>query len=715
MPLSRSGSARLSLTLLIAAGLLSQVSPVFAADAEDAETLPALQVQETRPASWRPAGGVVARTATIGTKTDAPLSETPQSVSVVTREQMEMPQAQSLGEALRYMPGIVTGLANADNRYDQLTIRGFNATTLGLYRDGLRQMSNQMTTRIEPFGLERIEVLRGPASVLYGQAAPGGLVNAVTKRPTADPLHMVEISGGSHDRLQAAVDLGGRLVDDGRALFRLTALARDADTQIDHNRDDRIYVAPALTLSLGEDTSLTLLASRQQDEAGTPGPLPASGTVLPNTHGRIPMNRYSGDPSLNEFDRTQTAFGWAFEHRFDDRWQLRQNTRYDRLDFDQANVYAYTPLATDGTMVNRGAYRFGVDADLFNTDTQLQADWQAGPASVTSLFGLDYRYNAEDFYQFMGAATPIDLYDPVYGQAIANPSLKVSDNTTRIDQIGVYTHQQIRLPQGLVLSLGGRQDWARSRVTDHMDNDARTSRSDDAFTWRAGVAWAFEAGLTPYVSWSTSFSPVSGTDVDGRAFRPSEAEQLEVGTKFQPDGFDSFFTLAWFDLTQTNVVTASPTNPAARYQTGEIRSRGIEFQAVAELGGGIGLIGAYTWQDPEVTRSLGADLHKKPTGIPDHMASLWGDYTVQSGPLTGLGLGAGVRYVGESAGDARNSFTVPDVTLVDLGVRYQLGDWRVAVNASNLFDRYYVAGCSSEANCSLGYERTVVASLRYSW
>lgn len=699
------------LATLTPAALHAQTADNRTAETPAAILLPELRVTGT---GGDAADGLIAATSATGTKTDTPLRENPQSVSVVTREQMDAQGALSVSEALRYTPGVVAGLGNSDNRYDQITLRGFSVTTLGLFRDGLRQMSNQMTTRIEPFGLERVEVLRGPASVLYGQSAPGGLVNAVTKRPTDQPLHVLELQAGSHDRFQGAFDLGGAVTADGTLLYRLTGLVRDSDAQIDHTKDDRVYIAPALTWRPTDSTSLTLLTSYQKDEAGTPSPLPAVGTILPNAHGRIPKNRFSGDPALNSFDRRQYSAGWLFEHRLDDVWRLRQTTRYDRLEFDQTNVYAYTPLTATGTTVNRMAYRFGVDADLLGSDSQIQADWRTGPVAVTSLFGIDYRYNREGFYQFTGSAPPLNLYQPVYGQAIANPSALSADSVTRIDQIGLYTQQQAKVADRLVLTLGGRQDWARNRTTNNRTGQ-HTSQSDDAFTWRAGAAWLFDSGLTPYASYATSFAPVSGTDFAGRAFSPSEARQIEAGVKFQPSGLRSFLTAAWFDLTQTNVLTTDTTHTGFQVQTGEVRTRGVELQAVASLDDRLSLIGAYTWQDPEITKSNGADRGKRPTGVPRQMASGWADYTIPDGPLAGLGGGAGVRYVGATAGSADNSLTVPSVTLVDAAVRYDFGTWRAALNASNLFDRYYVANCSSYATCSIGYGRTVTASLRYAW
>ncbi|ALG73818.1 hypothetical protein VY88_21130 [Azospirillum thiophilum] len=674
--------------------------------------LPELQVTGTGGGA---ADGLVATSSATGTKTDTPLRENPQSVSVVTREQMDAQGALSVSEALRYTPGVVAGLGNSDNRYDQITLRGFNATTLGLFRDGLRQMSNQMTTRIEPFGLERVEVLRGPASVLYGQGAPGGLVNAITKRPTDQPLHVLDLQAGSHDRFQGAFDLGGPVAGgDGTLLYRLTGLVRDSDAQVDHTKDDRVYIAPALTWRPTDSTSLTLLASYQKDEGGTPSPLPAVGTILPNANGRIPMNRFSGDPALDSFERKQYSAGWLFEQRLDDVWRLRQTTRYDRLEFDQSNLYAYTPLTATGTTVNRMAYRFGVNADLLGSDSQVQADWRAGPVTVTSLFGVDYRYNRESFYQYSGSAPPLNLYQPVYGQAVANPSVLSADSVTRIHQIGLYTQQQAKVADRLVLTLGGRQDWARNRSTNNRTG-LTTTQSDGAFTWRAGAAWLFDSGLTPYASYATSFAPVSGTDFAGRAFSPSEARQVEAGVKLQPAGMSSFFTAAWFDLTQTNVQTTDTAHTGFQVQTGEVRTTGIELQAVASLGDGLSLIGAYTWQDPEITRSNGIDRGMRPTGVPRRIASGWADYTVPDGPLAGLGGGAGLRHVGATAGSADNSLTVPSVTLVDAAIRYDFGKWRASLNASNLFDRYYVASCSSLANCSIGYGRTVTAGLRYSW
>lgn len=689
-------------------------SPSSPAAPAETVALPEITVSDQLPAGWAPVDGIVASVSATGSKTDTPLEDIPQSVSVVTRAQMDMQNAQSLGDALRYTPGVTAGASQGDGRYDYISLRGFNATAEGLYRDGLRQMSSQMTTRIEPFGLERVEVLRGPASVLYGQTAPGGLINAITKRPTADRLGRVEVQGGSHDRAQVAFDVGGAATEEARVMVRLTGLARRSETQVDFNDDDRIYVAPALTVRPDDDTSITLLGSYQRDEAGTPSPLPAVGTVLHNDNGRIPLERYSGTPALNTFDRTQYSIGWAAERRLDDTWTLRQNARYDNLSFDQENVYAYTGLIPSGTTVNRMAYRFGVDADLFNLDTQAQADWGTDAVDVTSLVGLDYRYNNEKFYQFNGTAPSLNLYAPDYGQPVPTPSRATADSETDLSQIGLYTQQQITVLEHLSFTLGGRQDWVRSETDDALRGTS-SSQNDTAFTWRGGAAWHFDNGITPYAGYSTSFSPTSGTDFNGTAFDPSKAKQWEVGAKYKPDGINSLVTVAWFDLTQTNVLTTDPVHPGFREQTGEVQTTGVEIQGLLDLGNGLNLIGSYTWQDPEVTKSNGLDRGKKPTGIPEHIASAWADYTVQSGLLDGLGLGLGVRYLGQSSGSTDNSLTVPDATLFDAALRYAGDDWQISLNATNLFDHYYMASCSSAANCSAGVGRTVVATLRYTW
>jgi iron complex outermembrane receptor protein len=272
--------------------------------------------------------GFVAHDTQTATKTKTPLIETPQSISVITLDELTQRNVQSVTEALSYTPGVHAEAYGSDSRYDWITIRGFNAGTFGMFRDGLRWQSGQISGRTEPYGLEELDVLKGPASVLYGQGEPGGIINMVSKRPLSTPLHQLELDGGSYTRRQVKMDMSGPLDTHARLLYRVTSLIRNSDTQVDFVPDYRRYVAPAFTWLPDSKTSLTLLGEYQHDKTDWGQCLPAYGTLLPNPNGRVPVNRYTGEPGYNYFRRKQYHVGWQFERHLSKIWTVRQNSRY---------------------------------------------------------------------------------------------------------------------------------------------------------------------------------------------------------------------------------------------------------------------------------------------------------------------------------------------------------------------------------------------------
>ncbi|HTK01702.1 MAG TPA: TonB-dependent siderophore receptor [Bordetella sp.] len=689
------------------------------AAAQNTQQLPVISVTgDAVETADGPVQGYVATRSSAGSKTDTALVDVPQSVSVVTRQQMDDQAAQTLDQALRYVPGVYS--QDNDLRFDQLTIRGFDADS---YLDGMKL--NQTTwfanPRIDPYFLERIDVLRGPASVLYGQASPGGLVDMVSKRPTADPLHSIEMGIGNDQRYQLGFDFGGPVDQDGKWLYRVTGLGRDANTQTGHIEEQRVGIAPALTWQPSSDTSLTLLGSYQYDpEGGLFNPVPAYGTAKWNPNGRLHPDDYLGDPDRDRFRRTQYSAGYLLEHRFNDLLQVRQNVRYLHDDVD----YYQTSLSSPLTQDQRSAYMWAninhEHLSQFTIDNQAQFDFSTGPLRHTLLAGVDYQYLQNDIRrggQYFGDY-PIDIFNPDYS---GFPRVPITvDETTRLAQFGGYLQEQLRWDRWL-LTLGGRQDYASTR--DAQDSAmtgsslASSRTGDHAFTWRGALSYKFDNGIAPYASYATSFQPQSGTDWNGNPFIPTRGKQYEVGIKFQPAAIRSYATVAVYDLRQTNVVTPDPDpgHPQASVQSGEVRSRGVELEAHAELSREFSLIASYAYLDNVVTKSNDATQGKHPTGVPKQMASTWADYTIRGGDLNGLGFGGGVRYVGETYGSPDNDFVLPARVLVDAAVHYDTGRWRFALNASNLFNKEYLAYCNSTMLCYWGASRTVLATARYQW
>lgn len=664
-----------------------------------------------------PVTGFVANRSAAGSKTDTPLVETPQAVSVITRDQIDAQNAQSLNQVMRYVAGVTPETrGSVATRYDQLTLRGF---TPGSYLDGLRLVSGSYAGfQLDTSAVERVEVLRGPASVLYGQASPAGLVNFVSKRPTGERFNQFDLQYGSFNTRQASVDLGGSLNDDKSLLYRFNGLVRAADGQVDLTESRRIAINPSVTWKAGDDTTITVLAGYQRDpKAGSYGSVPAAGSALPNRYGEVPRNFYDGDPNFETFDRTQASLGYEVTHRLNGVWTLRQNARWMHSEVDYKSVYGSSTLtSTDPRVIRRATIATLADLDGGAIDNQAQARFDTGPVHHTLLMGFDYYRQRLATQQRTGGAPDLNIFAPVYNQFIPNPP--VTSSQTQISaQSGVYAQDQIKIDR-LVFLLGGRVDWASSETTNRMTN--RTTDSfDRAMTGRVGVVYLFDNGIAPYASYSESFEPQSGTDFSGKPFEPTRGAQYEVGVRYQPPGSNSLLTLSLFDLRRTNVTTSDPAHTGYSVQTGEVRSRGVELEGRASLGGGVSATAAYSYLDNKVTKSTTNTVGTTPYGVAAHTASGWLDYTVSSGPLRGLGLGVGARFVGSTFGDAANSFKVPSYTLADAAIRYDLSElrrdldgWQVAVNASNLFDRRYVTACYSTAWCWYGPQRAVMASLK---
>lgn len=683
--------------------------------------------------AWGPVKGFVATRSATGSKTDTPLIENPQSISVVTRDQMDWQGTQELNQGLRYEAGVRAEMS-VINRAQEINIRGFqvDGSAQGVFLDGL-----SLPTRwyghynINPYGLERIEVMRGPSSVLYGQNGPGGLVNMVSKRPTTTSFGQMDLATGTHGLAQGGIDIGGPVGGSDQWFYRITGELRDVGSQVDHTRTTRGFVAPALTWKPSSDTTLTLLGNYQKigRDGGNDQWLPALGTVRPAPYGRIARSFFSGQPGWDEYVQEQVMVGYAFEHRFDENWTVRQNARYSRLDTDYKALITYgwgsnPDGSTNYRALNRYSFGSREVADTVVVDNQVQYKGRTGPIEHTILAGLDYRWSSYDSVLGINFDVPtIDPYNPVYGQAFGLPVAYQDDRQIQ-RQTGVYIQDQMKIAERLIISLGGRYDWASTTTTNHL-NGAVTRQSDGAATWRVGAVYLFDNGIAPYASYSTSFFPQSGTDFYGTPFRPTTGQSYEVGVKYQPQGFKSFFTASLFNMTKQDVPTADPDplHPFARVQTGEVRSRGFEFSARASLTDNFDLVGSYTYTDLEVTKSNGPDLGKVPfAGVPKHMASIWGDYTIQNGAFAGLGIGAGVRYIGTTQDDGEGLVQVPAATLLDAAIRYdlskiskQLTGATLTVNATNLLDKTYVASCNNTVTCFYGPGRTIMASLRYRW
>ncbi|WP_447593919.1 TonB-dependent siderophore receptor [Aquipseudomonas campi] len=672
--------------------------------------------------------GYKAVASSAASKTSTALAETPRSVSVVTRQRMEDQKSQTLTDVLGYVPGIFAPpFAAGDGQAgDLFFVRGFNATDwgYGLLRDGLRVQGNRYDTTSEPYGLERVEVFRGPTSILYGENAPGGVVNMVSKRPTEQARGEVQLTYGSHNKRQLGVDVSGPLNDAGNVLGRLVVLGRNADTQVDHQPDDRLYIAPSLTLNLGTDTSLTLLSTYQRDRTLMELGYPAAGTLLNNPNGKIGRSTLLGHPDWDKFERETWTLGYEFAHQLNDTWQFRQNSRYMQSRVDRQEMW---PGALNnggfGTTLTYTAYERTNKSIAYSLDNQFEGHFASGDVEHTVLLGASFDRTSFNQNWDAGFGGVINVFNPVW---TGKPTMAVHVQNAQIDQemYGAYGQLQTQY-DNWVLLLGGRFD----RVNSQYLNKAGTTNPpadldywDSDFTWQTGLMYQFDNGISPYISYSTAFAPTQQTTSQSGPLDPTTAEQYEAGIKYEPKGWDTAITASVYDLRKKDdVIFDSAANDYR--QVGKSRAKGFELELNSNLSENLNLTASYTYTDARITKDAPGSLLEghQMTGVPRNQASLWANYRFLDGYLRGLRLGGGVRHF-----DSTFAYTNPttlygkldsgDVTLVDAAVGYTLDEhWSLDVNVKNLFDQEYVSGCNNAGRCYWGEERTVLGTVSFNW
>ncbi|MES2032619.1 MAG: TonB-dependent siderophore receptor [Pseudomonadota bacterium] len=685
---------------------ITAAAPAFAQDAE----LEGLIV--TAP-DYVPQGSVTANKANI------PLIETPQSVTVITRDQIDLLGWSNLSQVVRYTAGVTGENYGPDERVDWLTIRGFNPVQ---YIDGLQTAIGSITnTGLDLYGADSVDILKGPSSALYGQTPPGGIVNVTSRRPQTEFGGEVGVLFGNREQKQVNFDVTGTLTDGLTA--RLTGLTREREIQTRGVESTRTFIAPAVTVKFSEDTRLTLLSYYQKDELTGDGGgfLPSQGTLLPNPIGKIPTTTNLGETSYNRFVRDQAAIGYDFSHDFEGGWTLQQNLKFTELDGDQRGIGGggFVDVDFNGPddyrTVSRYSFSFAEKIENFAVDTRFSGGFETGGLSHKVLVGLDYRsydYVGGSAYNSVGIPT-IDIFAPVYGLAIPDlPPVTFSDQLQR--QTGLYIQDQIKADR-LIITLGARYDWVNTE-----DRLFGGERDDNDASYRAGLTYVFENGVAPYISYSRSFQPTLGADFAGKAFEPSTGEQIEAGVKYDarnlPDGVKLFATAAVYQLTQQNVLTEDLINLYSKVQIGEVEVKGLELELVGRINERFSFNASYTYTDSEVTDGTTFEVGNALPVTPEHKLSALIDYTFQDGMLAGLGASLGARYTSESAGNLAiwyqpDVFTNPSVTLLDASIHYDRDDWRLALTASNLADKEYVARCYSYSNCFYGTRRVVVASV----
>ncbi|MFC7286674.1 TonB-dependent siderophore receptor [Herminiimonas glaciei] len=702
-------------------GYVLRTASVTGSDA----VLPAVTVRDNAAAETATGEvhGYLAKRAATATKTDTPLIETPQSISVVTADFIEASGAVRLRDALAYTPGINVSPWGSDSRFDWTIIRGFDAQTPGYYLDGLQLRNNNgwAIWQTENYATERVEVLRGPTSVLYGQTGPGGMINVVSKRPTEEPVRELQVQLGDNSRRQVAGDFSGALDEQGKVLYRITGLVRDAKLEASGLPNDRVFIAPSLTWRPTSDTSLTVMAHYLRIRDGSSyGSFPEVGTLLPNPNGQFSPKTYVGEPGFDHFNHDQWMLGYMLEHKLNDTWTVRQNARYGVIDLDYRQVYnkadfevvnpAVPSDPANFRMLQRFPFGSKENVRLFTIDNQVQAKLRLGDWQHTFLFGVDYQ-NSRNYQRTYndGSVSPIDGYAPVYTNDVV-PYAPWMDARTDLKQTGLYMQDQIKWGNWAA-TLGGRYDTATAAVYSLSDGSS-TSISEHKFTSRAGLVYLHPSGVAPYFSYSESFNPTATIDpVTNTPLKPETGQQYEVGVRYQPPGSKSRYSAAIFDLRRQNYITY--TADFSPKQTGEILVRGLELEATFQPIPHMNIVAAYTYTPKaDVTASsTPSEIGKQMQAVSRDQVSVWSDYRFTSGIKVGLGA----RFTGSNYGYQESAAAkLPSYTILDGLLAYDFQRWSLALNMRNLTNKTFISNCSS-GSCRYGDMRKVIATATYRW
>jgi len=634
--------------------------------------------------------------ATTGTRTETPLSDVPQSIQVIPRQVLEDQQAIRLDEALRNVSGVTFGGTDL-GRGLEFNIRGFDG--IPVLRNGFRQFgAGGIIPEIS--NLEQVEVLKGPAAILYGEVEPGGVINLVTEQPKSEPFYEIQAQLGNRDLVRPSIDLSGPLTSDRRLLYRLNALYlsggefQDVDTET-----ERFFISPVLAWKISDRTDLTIeLEYLNEDRPPTFG-IPAFDNGILD----IPFDRITNEPD-DIAEEEYFNIGYDLEHRFSDSWKLRNGFRYTKQDALLEVAFPFSFDEDTGTVTRFWAAQ-PQDAESYSLQTNLVGEFATGSIEHTLLFGVDLNRSDDNFNSFtrLDTSTPLELniFDPQY-EAFPRPDFDdlplFQDQETETERLGVFLQDQISFSEDLILLAGLRYDTVEQTIitnpTDSDPTSSETTQNDDAWTPRIGLVYKPIPAISLYASYSRSFTPNTGTTVDDDPLEPEEGEGFEVGVKAELLEGRLSATLAYFDITKQNVASEDPDDPFFFVATGEQQSQGIELDVVGEILPGWNLIASYAYIDAEVTEDNVIEVGNRLPNAPKHSASLWTTYEIQKGNLQGLGLGIGFNFVDDRQGDLDNSFEFDSYFLTNAAIFYQRNNWRAALNFRNLFDVDYIAGGS---------------------
>ncbi|MCK6981638.1 TonB-dependent siderophore receptor [Enterobacter roggenkampii] len=652
------------------------------------------------------------------TKSAVAESKTPQVITTLSAPEIDKRHANSVNEILRYAPGVSTEVRGNTSYMSEYKIRGF--TVDQEFYNGLQlpyNVTGNTKARIDPLLIDSVDILKGPSSVLYGGGSPGGLVNIQSKKPQREARTEFGFNTGNRNLKEGYLDSTGQIANSDWN-YRLLGKATENDDQPHTTRYENYLVAPSVTWQPDSKTRLTLDALAQNSPSLTPSnPLPIA--YLRSTYAG--KRDYAGD-EWSGFKQRQWMLGYSFEHEFDSGWGFNQKARYFDVDTHQSSVYA-TGTGSEVYQLNRFAYTTDEDLQSFNIDNQVTKTVALGDWQHHLLAGFDYqKLNAHFHYRYASTTPGMDMRNPDYSQ-ISESALGLytaQKNRLSYQQNGYYLQDQVEFG-GLNLLASLRYDDYRSVTTNYLQNGDKDWVSQDRVTKRLGALYAFDNGISPFISYSEGFAPVSpqGTLV-AKDVKPTTSKQVEGGVKYLLADYATTFTASVFNIRQKNVVTSDPGFLNYR-QTGEVESKGAELSAISRPTDSLTLIANYAYTHAINTED---DKYKgkRPTQVPENAFNLWGDYTFENTPLKGLMLGAGARYTGPmEISPANDAGKLGGSTQYDLSASYRVGEilpslagLTLKASAQNITNKETLT-CYDATNCWIGRDRTYQLGASYSF
>ncbi|MDH2605606.1 TonB-dependent siderophore receptor [Acinetobacter baumannii] len=668
-----------------------------------------IQAQKENPTSY------VATKANSALKSDAPLFKTAQSVSVVTREQLDQKQARTLTDALEGVAGVEAGKLGRRG-WDDFIIRGQTSSDQ-IFVDGLRQAQQNTFVAAEISGMDQVQILKGPASVNFGLVQPGGMVNLVTKRPQAESFARASMTYGSYNLKEGTFDLNYSPNNSEKGAFRLNGRISDQDDPTDYVYFKNYYISPSYNFDLGDNTDLSVIASYQHREYIRQQGLPVIGTLKDDPNGSLPKDLFIGEPSYGAYDADVFRTGYNFRHAFNNGWEFKQNFAIQKTEMIGPAVFYNGWADKNYTTIKRQARYQDVSNLSFSIDNSAQKTFQIADMSHQITIGLDGLQDKNDYLNNRCTATNLNLYSPEYGTTVTCPEKVTNHDINRLKYMGLYLRDRIQINDQVILNLAGRQDWAQTQTVDLVKN-TNTKKSEEAFTGNASLLYTINDVVAPYVSYATSFFPTSGSDSAGNTFDPEKGKQVEIGMKLQSPDQRIQASIAWYDLKRQNVLVNDPTttNTTFKIQRGEQLTRGIETELNADILDGLKVTATYTYTaDAKISKDANAsNVGKALDNIPEHAYSLSARYKFDPASKLGWYVGGGFRGETYKTVDGLDVH-VPGYTVFDTEAGYDAERWGAQLAIRNLFDKDYYAGALNENLVTLGNPRQINFTVKFNY